>query len=212
MKRIIVALMMMAVALAVTGCGGGGDHSPDIFVSEIFSDETIDGDIRRDPGGLLTVTRVTPATASVFAGVDPTTLQEYRAFLHFPLDEPPDDVPLNARIDSAVLDIVINSVTVLPPATGVPILIDLVDFTPPLEASLFDRTGPATLATMIVTPAISSTGRVVIDVTPLMTIAQEEGLPSFQIRILQGSGSPGLIEIDDSADLDTAPFLTVTYF
>jgi hypothetical protein len=215
MKRNFFALMMMLVALALSGCGGGDDR--DLVVRDIFSDETVDGDVRRDPGGVLTVTQVSrDAVGSVLAGINPVTNQEYRAFLDFPVA----GISPRARIQSATLDIVINEITLVSPTATIPIRIDLVSFAPPLLRSDFDL---PPLATMTIIPPISSADRddgigpvnsVTIDVTDLFLEAQRRGLTNFQIRILEDSGFafPGVIEIDDSPDPDRAPLLTVSYF
>lgn len=207
MKRTFLALMMLCIVLAVTGCGGGDDS----VVTEILSDVNVDGDIMFDPAtGSFKVTQVTRDNVpSVLAGIDPVTSEEFRAFLDFPLGS----VPPNASIRSATLDIVINSLDVLQRTDSVPILIELVSFAPPLLASDFDST--VLLATAIVPPiSFADVNRhVTVDVTSLMAEAQRRGLPSFQIRILEDFGfvTPGVIEIDESTDA-TAPLLTVVYF
>jgi hypothetical protein len=156
---------------------------------------------------------------SVFAGIDPSTGNEYRAFLDFPLGGQ-NGVPLNASIASATLDIVIDSVSVSPGA-AIPIRVDLVSFPPPLIVTDFDRNTLTPLASVI-GPLITSAdvnNHVFIDVTPLMVEAQIQAVPNFQIRILEDFGPPvplqGLIEIDDSTGANRtalAPLLQVQYF
>ncbi len=155
---------------------------------------------------------------SLFAGVVPATLDESRAFLDFPLGGP-NGVPLNASIVSATLDIVIDSIS---PGAAVPLRIDLISFPPPLIATDFDRiiqpslasvVGPVITSADVFVPALNN--HVLIDVTPLMVQAQVQAVPNFQIRILDDSGTPGLIEIDDSTGanrLNFAPLLTVQFF
>lgn len=218
MKRNFFALMIMLVALALSGCGGGDDR--DLVVRDIFSDETVDGDVRRDPGGALTVTQVSrDAVQSLLAGIDPVTDEEYRAFLDFPIAS----IPRTARINSATLEIVINEITLVSPTATIPIRIDLVSFAPPLVGSDFDRTLLPPLATMTIIPPISpadvddgigAVDSVTVDVTALLLEARRRGLVNFQIRILEDLGFvlPGLIEIDDSPNPDRAPLLTVSYF
>lgn len=211
MKRILIALTVLVALLAVGGCGGGGEDRGPIR-AEIFSDETVDGDIRRDPGGLLTITEVTrDATPRVRAGINPNTLQEFRAFLDFPLN----NTILNSRIQSATLNLVINTIT--PLAATVPIRIDLVDFAPPLIGTDFDRGILPALATTTINPPITSADldqNVPVDVTSLLLEAQLRRLPSFQVRIMEDFGfvEAGLIEIDDGPLANRAPLLQVTFF
>ena len=213
MKTMFAALMIMFVVLLVTGCGGGHDRSRPSITKEIFSDPTVDGDITLNPNtGISTVRQGFP---TVFAGLNPTGPEETRAFLDFPLTS----IPLDADIQLATLDIVIKSVTVLPPTATVPIRIELVDFAVPpttLQTAFFDRGFLPPLATTFIVPAISSLDvnrSVPVDVTSLMLQAQIRGLPEFQVRILQDfpppASPPGLIEIDEDVD---PPLLIVTYF
>lgn len=222
MKRAIFAAMMVWLVIAMTGCG---DHhnSPPTFVSQILSDPAFDGDIEQTSLNSFTITQgmssnAIPPVQSVFAGIDPVALTEFRAFLDFPL-RGTGGVPTNAIVDSAFLDIVINSIQ---PANGViPIRIELVSFQPPtLLSTDFDRTLQPPLAFTTIVPPISQAdvGRhVSIDVTPLMVEAQRMGLTDFQVRILEDLGpvSPGLIEITDTTGANRgvlAPLLQVTYF
>lgn len=213
MKRILFAVIIMSITLALSGCGGGSSSPPPTFVTQIFSHPAFDGDIELDLANVFTVTQGN--TPSVFAGVDPVTGSEFRAFLNFPLTGA-NGVPVSANIDSATLDIFIDSLSP-PTASSIPIRIELVSFPPQtLLASDFDRTiQPALRATTII-PPISRTdiGRhVSVDVTSLMVEAQRRGLADFQIRILEDFGfvQPGLVEIDDTT-INRAPLLTVTYF
>jgi len=134
-------------------------------------------------------------------GINPATLTEFRAFLDFPLTGA-GGVPGNAIIDSAFLDIHIDS---LQPGVGtIPILIELVSFQPPtLLETDFDRTLQPPLASVVVSPPISQADvgtNVSIDVTPLMVEAQNLGLVDFQVRIMEdlGPAIPVLMEIDDT--------------
>jgi hypothetical protein len=219
MKRTILAALIMLITLALTGCGDGGSSPPPTFVTQIFSNPALDGDIVQELTGARTVTQgmtLSPLVVqSVFAGIDPADGAEFRAFLDFPLTGA-GGVPSNAIIVSAFLDIFIKDIQ--PRAGTIPILIELVSFQPPtLLVSDFDRAILRPLAT-ITTQVFQTDFRqhVLVDVTPLMAEAQSLGLVNFQIRIL-GLVSPGLIEIDDTtttlADRDLfAPLLTVTYF
>lgn len=215
MKRTFLAALLVIMILTLAGCGDD-DYSespaPPPIVTDILSDPVYDGDIVKGPGGVITVAQGN--TQSVFAGIDPATGEEYRAFLDFPLT----NVPLNAVIVSAILDIVIDSILPQPLNFTIPIRIDLVYFQPPtLLGANFDQ--PALAGTMI-TPPISQSDfgmHVPVDVTSLMVEAQRLQLPDFQIRIMEdlGAVSPGLIEINDTTGVDRgalAPLLQVTYF
>jgi hypothetical protein len=214
----------LAVACAVislAGCGGGdgGGGPPPVFTTQILSDPGFDGDIEETSPISFTVTQgMSPTVQSVFAGIDPVALTEFRAFLDFPLTGA-GGVPGTAIIDSAFLDFHVDS---LQPGVGtIPILIELVSFQPPtLLATDFDRTLQPPIASVVVNPPITQADvgtNVSIDVTPLMIEAQNLGLVDFQVRIMQdlGPAIPILMEIDDTtgASRDTfAPLLTVTYF
>jgi len=202
MKRTILALMMMCMVLAVTGCGGG-DSRP-VFTTDIFSDETVDGYITElFPSGTLLITQGAP---SVFAGVDTLTLDESRGFLDFALG----DIPLDANIASASLRLFIRDVAF--PVGSVPIMIELVSF-PPLTGADYDR-APVT-GSAVIYPILASDrdNYVTIDVTQLVAQAQVRGL-DFSIRIMQDdlvADARGVVEIDDTA-VTTAPRLRVSYF
>ena len=216
MKRTISAVLMLFIFLALAACGGG-DNSQPTSTTQTLSNPVFDGDIERTPtGDFITQGMSFPTIQSVFAGIDPVTGTETRAFLNFPLT---GVVPANAVIVSASLNIFIRNIQ---PAIGsIPIRIDLVDFQPPiLVASDFDRNILPPLESLSTTIFQSDLGRhVIIDVTPLMREAQFRTLLDFQVRILEDLGivTPGLIEIDDStettADRESfAPLLRVTWF
>jgi hypothetical protein len=220
---IYIRSFTMAIACAtitLTGCGGGdGGHSaPPLFTTQIFSDSGFDGDIEQTSPSSFTVTQgMTPGVQSVFAGIDPVALTEFRAFLDFPLTGA-GGVPGNAIIDSAFLEISIKGIQ--PNPGTIPILIELVSFTPPtLLPTDFDRTLQPPLASMTIAPPISQAdlgANISIDVTALMVRAQHLGLADFQVRIMEDLGPPipVLIEIDDTTGANRAlhaPLLTVTY-
>ena len=202
MKRIFVALIMMLTLLGVNGCGGGDDR---VSTSVTIDSSTVNGDIVFNANtGVFTITE---NDLSLFAGEDPTALREFRAFLDFPLQR-----VRNTNIQSAILDIVINSVTVVPPGTSIPILMELVPY-PPVVGGLddvhFDRvaSSPVAIRTSISSADVNLSVR--INVTPLVLEAQRLGT-DFQIRISQDGGpAPGLIEIDNDLDF---PLLEVTFF
>jgi len=214
LKTILYATVMISLMLAMSGCGGGGSSPPPVVVTQILSRAAFDGDIRLDPPNLFSIVQGNPP--SVFAGIDPATGSEYRAFLAFSLTGT-GGVPGSAIINSATLDIFIDSISIQPAAGSIPIRIELVAFPPQtLLASDFDRIIQPALAVTTITPPISRADvlrHVTVDVTSLMVEAQHRGLVYFQIRILEDDGFvfPGLIEIDDTT-INRAPLLTVSYF
>lgn len=217
MNKTFLTAMALVLSMTMAGCGGGS--SPATFVTQILSDPAFDGDIAQGPNtAAYTITQGT--VQSVFAGIDPATDTEYRAFLDFPLTGA-GGVPGNARIASATLDMVINSILPQPLTGTIPIRIDLVSFQPPtLLETDFSRTFQPALATTAIIPSISQAdfGRhVTVDVTALMREAQNLGLADFQLRILEdlSAVSPGLIEINDTTGSNRgalAPLLQVSYF
>ena len=215
-----VRIPVIAIAcgiLSLSGCGGGGDTvvAPQTFTSKILSDPRFDGDIEQTSSGFTITQGMSSSVQTVFAGIDPVAGTEFRAFLDFPLTGS-GGVPGNAFIDSAFLEVYIDD---LQPTTGkLPIRVDLVAFQPPtLIETDFDRTLQPALASVIVSPDISSPdlGKFVpIDVTSLMVEAQRRGLVDFQVRIMEDLGPPipVLMIIDDSTGADRgsrAPLLTV---
>lgn len=188
-------------------------------MTQILSDSRFDGDIEQTSPNSFTITQGMSSTVqSVFAGIDPVGGTEFRAFLDFPLTGS-GGVPGNAVIDSAFLEVYTDD---LQPTTGrLPIRVDLVAFQPPtLLETDFDRTLQPALASVIVSPDISSSdvGKfVAIDVTSLMVEAQRRGFVDFQVRIMEdlGPAIPVMMIIDDSTGTNRAsraPLLTVTYF
>jgi hypothetical protein len=211
MKRVVLVVMLFLVILAVAGCGDGGE-SRHLLAREILSDETVDADIAKDPAtGSLTLTQVArDQVPSVFAGIDPTTLQEFRAFLHFPLAS----IPFNGIIQSATLDLFIETGSDLPPTGSIPIRLELVSFPPPVLVTDYDEGALPILAVRTFPISAADIGHhVVVDVTSLMVTAQANRLQNFQIRILEDFGpvTPGIIEIDDTTSA-TAPLLKVFFF
>jgi hypothetical protein len=213
----IKPLRMVAAALlvVVAGCGGGDDHPPDIIQTQIFSDSGYDGDIEQTgPDSAVVTQGMGPTVQSVFAGIDPISGDEFRAFLHFPLDT----VPGKAHIDSAFLEIYVDDIQ--PPNAVIPVRIELVSFQQPMVATDFDRTAQPAIAYTTLSPRLGPSDRgkyVPIDVTELMDQAQRLGLADFQVRIMQDLGPPieGLFTIDDSTGSNRpslAPLLTVNYY
>jgi hypothetical protein len=216
MKRMFLAVIIAFISLPMTGCGDGSSTAPPTIVTQILSDAAFDGDIAQAVTGTFTIAQ--GSTQSVFAGIDPATGTEYRAFLDFPLAGM-GGVPGTAVIASAILDIVIDSILPNPLNGRIPLRIDLVSFQPPtLIETDFSRTIQPALETITVSIGQADFGHhVFIDVTSLMTETQRLGLPDFQVRILEDLGSfpPGLIEINDTTGSfrgDLAPLLQVSYF
>lgn len=218
MKRTFLSTISLIISLGLLGCGH--DHIvPPRIVTQILSDPSYDGDIARDPNtSAFTITQGN--TQSVFAGIDPATGTEYRAFLDFPLTGA-GGFPCNSGILSATLDLFINSILPQPLNVTIPIRIDLVAFQPPtLLESDYDRSLQPALATTTIIPEISQGDfgqHVYVDVTSLMNAAQHICLENFQIRILEDIGivSPGLIEINDTTGpyrAYFAPLLQVEYY
>ena len=209
MKKMLFAAVMMSLTLAMSGCGGGDGGTQPAVVTQIVA--TVPSSLASD-GDILNGITVSPLNApSVFAGINPFTTSEFRAFLDFPLT---GAVPGNAFIESARLDIFIDSIILDPSASSIPIRIELVFFpTQTLQPSDYSRISLPPLA-FITIPIFSADvlRHVSIDVTPLMIEAQNRGLANFQIRILEdvdGFIIPGLIEINDTNA--QAPLLEVTY-
>ena len=225
MKRTFLAAIMVLVSLPLTGCGGGSSSAPPppppTIVTQILSDPAFDGDIAHDLSTASAFTVTQGNTQSVFAGIDFVNGVEYRAFLDFPLSGQ-GGVPGDAIIESAILDIFINSILLQTATDTIPIRIDLVSFPQPMIGTDFSRTSQPALATMTIAPPISQADlsqHISIDVTSLMMEAQHLGLPDFQVRILEDNsivGAPlGLIEINDTTGAfrgDLAPLLQVSYF
>ena len=214
------ALLIAAVGslLGLCGCGGGDDRGPTQVVSYILSDAAYDGDVEQTSPGVYVVTQgMSSSVQSVFAGIDPASGDEFRAFLDFPLSGA-DGVPGDAIIDSTFLEFFVDDVE--PPSGSVPIRVDLVSFQPPtLFGTDFDRSAQPPLASVLVQGDVTRAdvgSFVSVDVTLLMIKAQQLGLVDFQVRVMEDLGPAifTLVEIDDSTGADRnsrAPLLTVTY-
>ena len=223
MKKTLLSAILALISTALIGCGGGGGGStlPPVVATQILSDPAFDGDIlQTSPLTFIVTQGMSPTVQSVFAGVDPLTFEESRAFLDFPLTGP-NGVPGNAAIVSATLDIVINNVFLQLPGDTIPIRIELVDIPGlTLAPDDFSRTLQPALAFTTIVPPVSSAdigGHVSVDVTSLMVQAQNSGLPDFQVRVLEDlvAAPPGLIEINDTTGVfrgTLAPLLKVEYF
>jgi hypothetical protein len=214
-KRLLYGFTAVLMVMLLLGCHEDAQNCQPapIFTTQIYSNPRADGDIVFTPPSAYTVSSAL-ITGNVFAGIDPVHGDEFRGFLDFPL-EGSVGVPANATIQSAVVEIRINSVTVSSPDATVPMIIELVNFQPPsLLASDFDRTVQPPLLGLAPFIFFSSDAGdfVPIDVTPLMQEAQRLGLPDLQLRfLLDFDEDSGLIEIDDD-EYATAPLLTVVYY
>lgn len=212
--------LLALTAIALGGCGGSSDNGPPpLYTSRIMSDPAYDGDIQETAPATYAVTQGTSAQVqSFFAGIDPSSATEFRTFLDFPLGGN-GGVPANATIDSAFVDVFVNSLQ--PDGSSMPLRIELVEFQPPtLVGTDFDRTAQPPLAFIQVTPDIAQSDvgtNVAIDVTPLMIKAQQLGVADFQLRVMQdlGPGVAVIMEINDTTGSDRpdrGPLLTVNYF
>jgi hypothetical protein len=217
MTRKLIAALTVSIMLVLTGCGDS--NPPPSFSTRILSTVANDGDISvlNSVGQVTQGSQVNPANlASVFAGIDAATGTEFRAFLDFSLSGS-SGVPRNAIIDSATLDIYIDSLAIQPAANSVPIRIDLVSFPPnPLLVSDFNGPILATKRTFILRSDVNHHVR--FDVTGLMAVAQAQvpSLLDFQVRIsedidaLPDGAFDGLVEIHE-ATVQLAPHLEVIY-
>ncbi|MDD2308125.1 MAG: hypothetical protein PHH91_00895 [Desulfuromonadaceae bacterium] len=204
MKKLFCVLIIASLTLALSGCGGGGSSPPPTYGVQILSNPTYDGDIELTSNGYIISQN---GLASVFAGIDPDTGSETRAFLNFSLSA----VPGNAFINSAELDLFIDSFKSIDRI--IPIRIELVSFAPPLVGSDYDRIILPPLETVTSNIYLSDVGNhVLIDVTRLVDTAQLLGLGYFQIRILENLGlvNPGVFEINN-ATTTKAPLLDIIY-
>ncbi len=214
-----VAISIVGALLCLAACGGDGNRGvPPQVVTQILSDSRFDGDIEQTSPTSYTVTQgMSPSVQSLLAGIDPTTGNEFRAFLDFPLSGS-GGVPGDAIIDSAFLEVLVDNL--IPDNGSVPIRVELVEFQPPiLIGSDFDRAAQPPLGAVLVSGdvTVADIGHFVpVDVTSLMIQAQQLGLVDFQLRIMEDLGPPilTLMEIDDTTATDRpqrAPLLTVTY-
>ena len=214
MKRMSLLLVAVVAAAMLVNCRAEFNDYYDplpTYETRLVSDIDADGDIAFSLPDNLTVSSAA-TTGSVLAGVDPASEDEYRGFLAFPLRDA-QGVPLYADIESATLEIYISNVDASSPGAAVPLIFDLVSFSPPtLIAADFDR---APLLTLYGNDIYADDVGYFLsfDVTPLMIEAQRRDLTYFQIRILLDGvlDSSGIVEIDDDL-ATTAPLLTVTYY
>jgi hypothetical protein len=209
MKKTLLAALLVFISLSLTGCGNDhNNNAPLPITTQFLSDPAFDGDIQFTPPS--TFLPAQGNTQSVFAGIVPATVPEYRAFLDFPLST----VPLNAGIVSATLIIYFDSIQST--TSTIPMDIELVSFS---SLSGPDFNSAPLLGTAPITFSVFQTDVnhfLAIDVTSLMVQAQNLSLPDFQIRMsLDLSAVSGRIEIDDTTGPNRtalAPLLQVEYF
>ena len=212
MRRLLHFGVAAILALAFSGCGGGGGDSRTIFVAEIVSDQPADGDIAFDP--VLRSFTITNGLDTLFFGIDDNdpNFPEYRAFLDFPLDGSTgqDVVPANAAIVSATLEVFVTEVSF---ATRIPTLLDLVEY-PVTGLRAQDFSSPPLTFQSLDFFLADRGNYIAIDVTPLMREAQRLRLSDFQVRFQVDFSLTdfGFIGLDDRPTVTlTAPLLTVEY-
>jgi hypothetical protein len=212
MRKIGILGLVAVLALFLAGCGGSS--GPDLIVFEQLSDQTVDADIAFTGVGSPTIFPAS-STGTIQIGVD-VGGTEYRGFLDFPIA---GQMPNNADVRSAYIEVFVGSV---PFGAIVPVLVELVDFSPPLIASDYFREPPppflpAVLARSIFnfrpSDAVAPRPAVRIEVTSLVREALLRAQPDFQLRILldPGVAGPGIVQLDDDT-AQTAPLLHVEYF
>jgi hypothetical protein len=213
MRNLRALSILTALIFAIAGCGGGRSEPPHVFVADILSDQTSDGDIAYDPG--TDTFTITHGPDTLFFGIDEVEVDspEYRAFLDFPLDGSTgyDAVPAHARIVSATLEVFIDTVEF---AARIPTIIDLVSYPiGALRPTDFDSEPLSEYSLALDFFAEDMESYVAIDVTELMAEAQRLGLLDFQVRFtLDFSTANGLVGIQDLPTVSiTAPLLSVTY-
>ena len=214
-RKLLYLGITAVLAMSLTGCGNG---TRNIFIAEILSDQSADGDIAYDP--VLDSFIITNGPNTIFFGIDEVNrnLPEFRAFLDFPLDGSTNEevVPIDAEILSATLEVFIDEVSF---AGTIPTLLDLVTFpinglnpadfdSSPLQ---FPNGSDATISFNFFS---SDRGFfVLIDVTSLMREAQRRVLSDFQVRfLLDFTSDIGIVGIQDRPNIAmTAPLLTVRF-
>lgn len=217
-------LIGIAILFAVFLAGCGDDDGRDLLVFSQLSDLDADGYISSeiDPGTGLPTVFPASVTQSIQLGVDEFAV-EYRGFLVFPIS----GLPSVANVQYAEIEVFVNSV---PYSGNVPVLMELVDFQPPiLIGSDYYRSPPDPYlppvlgrdifaflpGDAIVDPVTGYPPPVRIEVTTLLREALRRGQSDFQVRLLLDpslAAFPPRIAILDDGATDTAPLLYVEYF
>jgi hypothetical protein len=217
MRKIWVLGLVGVLALVLAGCGGSS--GPDLFVFEQLSDQTVDAHISSviDPGTGDPTIFPAATTGAIRVGVDGSGV-EYRGFLDFPIG----GIPSAADVRLAYIEVFVGSV---PFGANVPVLLELVDFQPPvLIGSDFFRSAPQpflppvlgrSLFDFLPSDALLPRPTVRIVVTSLVQRALQRLQPDFQVRLLLDPDPlavvPAVVTLDDAA-INTAPLLHVEYF
>lgn len=221
-REAVGPISIACVLFCLSGCGGGGGDGgggpgPTEVETHILSDPSADGDIEQTPTSYVVTQGMQGSVQSVLSGIDPSSGDEFRAFLDFPLGGP-GGIPGDAIIDSASLTVMVDNLA--PPDSGLPVRVELVSFQPPvLTPTQFDLGAEPSLGAVLVPGDVTGADighDVTVDVTPLMIQAQNLGLPDLQLRIMEDLGIQYdvLMEIDDTIGPgrpQSAPELAVTY-
>jgi hypothetical protein len=214
MRKIGILGLVGVLALVLAGCGGSS--GPDLFVFEQLSDQTVDADIAYTGVGFPSIFPAS-STGTLQIGVDGGGT-EYRGFLDFPIG----GIPSSADVRLAYIEVFVGSV---PFGASVPVLVELVDFQPPvLIGSDFFRSAPdpflppvlgRSLFDFLPFDALFPRPAVRIVVTSLVQRALQRMQPDFQVRLLLDPDPlavvPAIVTLDDDA-INTAPLLHVEYF
>ncbi|MHB1025978.1 MAG: hypothetical protein ACYC24_09785 [Desulfobacteria bacterium] len=215
MRKIWILGLVGVFALVLAGCGGGSS-GPDPFVFEQLSDQTVDSYIAYTGVGSPSIFPAS-STNTIQVGVDAGGA-EYRGFLDFPIG----GIPSWADVRFAYVEVFVGSV---PFGADVPVLVELVDFQPPvlIESDFFRSPPDPYLAPILgrslfyFFPSDASSPRNVvrIEVTSLVQRALQRLQPDFQVRLLldpdPSAVTPAIVTLDDGA-ANTAPLLHVEYF
>ncbi len=207
MRKIGILGLVGVLALVLSGCGGGSDRTTVVIQS--LSDQPVDGDIGVTAPGTFTISQA-DVTRNVLYGID-SGGTEFQAFLDFPLNGSNGGgvVPLSAVIVSADIEVFVDNVTI---SSSVPTLLDLVSFPVTGLTSADFNSVPLLTRTPFNILSSDINNFVRIDVTSLMSEAQDRGLRNLQLRFLLDFvlGASGLVELDDGV-AGRAPLLTVEY-
>jgi len=207
MRKIGILGLVGVLALVLSGCGGGSDRTTVVIQS--LSDQPVDGDIGFTAPGTFTISQA-DVTRNVLYGID-SGGTEFQAFLDFPLNGSNGGgvVPLSAVIVSADIEVFVDNVTI---SSSVPTLLDLVSFPVTGLTSADFNSVPLLTRTPFNILSSDINNFVRIDVTSLMSEAQDRGLRNLQLRFLLDFvlGASGLVELDDGV-AGRAPLLTVEY-
>jgi hypothetical protein len=202
----------MALILAVTFAGCGGDGGPDLVVTDILSSGgAYDGDITYDSVlDSYSVYTAADSPYTVMAGEDPAVSGiEKRGFITFPISS----IPPGAGIRSATVLLPILSSQAIFPATSITLFVDMVTF-PRLDTVLTqpDMAAYYDAAPILLGPSISVlsgfTGDKSFDATDALNEVRDLGYSTLQIRV---TGSSGEVTIDDLDPSGLTPLLRVEY-